>query len=730
MLINKGWLFSHVFENQYLPYLSINFISNLPISRAFPPPLPTRFSESHLPLLFSIMRLCRCSLLCLSILLAIIEEHLFVDSASDKELNLGPVINITKHLSFPNFSFNNYPRISNDVRLLGSAKFSNEKGTLQIPDESQSIDLKHQAGRALYSSPIRLLDPHTKIPASFETTFAFQVNNATNFSSDSGHGGSGLTFIIVPDEFTVGRPGPWLAMLNDACEDNYKAVAIEFDTHRSPGFKDPNDNHVGINLGSIISTKTFNVSDVGVVLNDGSVHRAWITYDGPRRWMDIRLGSNDQDYPTKPIFSETLDLSPYLKEYMFIGFSASTGNFLTQIHNVLSWNFTSTSQAFLRIPSTETCESKIMVEDGETTSNKKASAEPPGSFLIFVAVVALILVVLLSLYITSKRKHDQSSNSINIMLPEKKQRPRPPNKPHRFTISEISSATRCFSEFDVLGNDSRGVYYRGKLSNGCQVAVKRFSAQFLNSQGLDKRRVLKEIGSISRIRHPNLLPIRGWCQDNRQVMVVYEFFTNGSLDKWLFGVGVLPWTRRFKVVKDVAEALSFLHSKQLAHKNMKMSSVFLDVSFRAVLGDFGFVLSGNDSKQFESAVSQKVDVFEFGVFVLEVIAGRKRLESEMDQNVKDLLDFAWRMHEIDEKVKVVDGRMGSVINLKQAIRVLEIGLLCTLNESKGRPCMEEVLEFLSMETPIPELPPSRPVALFPYNSTTGLCSGYSCAPFK
>ncbi|XP_050252346.1 L-type lectin-domain containing receptor kinase VIII.2-like [Quercus robur] len=662
-------------------------------------------------------------LLCLFIIIPV-----FVDSAShDKELSLGPVINVTKHLSFLDFNFNKDPRVFHDVRLLGSAKFSNEKGALQIPDESKAVDLKDQAGRALYSSPIRLLDPQTKTPASFETTFAFQVNNASHLSSDStGHGGSGLTFIIVPDEFTVGRHGPWLAMLNDACEDDYKAVAVEFDTHQSPGFGDPNDNHVGINLGSIISTRTINVSDFGIVLNDSLVHRAWITYDGPRRWMDIRLGSKHEDYPTKPIFSEQLDLSPFLNEYMFIGFSASTGN-LTQIHNVLSWNFTSTSQAFLRVPSTETCESKIIVEDGSGT--RKASAEPPGSFLIFVAVVALILAVLLSLFLNSKRKRDKSHN-LNILLSEKKERPRPPNKPRRFTIAEISSATRCFSELDILGNDSRGVYYRGKLSNGCQVAVKRFSAQFLNSQGLDRRRVMKEIGSISRIRHPNMLPIRGWCQDNRQVMVVYDFFTNGSLDKWLFGVGVLPWTRRFKVVKDVADALCFLHSKQLAHKNMKTTSVFLDVSFRAVLGDFGFVLSGNDSKQFESAVSQKADVFEFGVFVLEVIAGRKRLDSEMDQKERDLLDFAWRMHEIDEKVKVVDGRMGTVINLKQAIRVLEIGLLCTLNEAKGRPRMEEVVEFLTMEGPIPELPQSRPIALFPYNSATGLCSGYSCASFK
>ncbi|OMO95722.1 hypothetical protein COLO4_15706 [Corchorus olitorius] len=229
----------------------------------------------------------------------------------------------------------------------------------------------------------------TQTPASFQTTFAFQFSN--NSSNLPNQGGNGLTFMIVPDEFTVGRPGPWLGMMNDACQEDYKAVAIEFDTRQNPQFGDPNDNHV-----------------------------------------------------------------------------------------------------------------------------------------------------------------------------DKTNRPRPPNKPRRFTFSEISTATRGFSEVEILGSDARGMYYRGKLPNGCQVAIKRLSPEFLNSQqGLDRLRILKEIGDMSRVRHPNLVPIRGWCHDNRETMIVYDFYTNGSLDKWLFGVGVLPWTRRFRVINDVAEALSSLHSKQL-----------------------------------------------------------------------------------------------------------------------------------------------------------------------
>ncbi|XP_030539666.1 probable L-type lectin-domain containing receptor kinase S.7 [Rhodamnia argentea] len=669
----------------------------------------------------------------LFLLLLLVGSSLGVDSAK-KEKFTGPVINVTKHLSFPDFSLDN-PRMVHDVRLLGSAKLSKETGAVQIPDVSEAIDLRHLAGRALYSSPVRLLDPATRTPASFETTFDFQFKNdssvtpARNDAGSAGtggtHGGSGLTFIIVPDEFTVGRSGPWLGMLNDACDEEYKAVAVEFDTRHNPEFGDPNDNHVGINLGSIVSTRTINLSDIGVSLKDGSIHRARIRYDGPKRWIEINLGSVGQEFPSTPAFSGFLDLSPHLKEYMFVGFSASTGN-LTQIHNVLSWNFTSTSQASLRIPSDETCESKIIL--GNTQTPGGAKTEPISNFLIFAAVVVLALAILVSLYYNSKRRGDKPST---IVLPEKIQRPRPPNKPRSFTVNEVSCATRGFGEYEVLGSDYRGSFYRGKLPNGCQVAVKRFSTHFLNSYGLDRRRILKEICAISRIRHPNLVPIRGWCHDKVELMVIYDFFPNGSLDKWLFGVGVLPWTRRFKVIKDAAEALSFLHSKKLAHKNMKTTSVLLDVTFRAVLGDFGFVLSGSGSRKFESATSQAADVFEFGVIALEVIAGRRRSDPEVEEEEeKDLLDFSWRMHEINEKVKVFDRRMGSLVNLEQAIRVLEIGLLCTLNESKGRPSMEEVVNLLATDKPIPELPPSRPVALFPYSSTTGLCAGYSCAPFR
>ncbi|KAJ0545887.1 putative protein kinase RLK-Pelle-LRR-III family [Helianthus annuus] len=645
-------------------------------------------------------------------------------------------INVTKHFNFPDFTT---PKTAHNLMLLGSSTVD-KTGRVQIPDTNPKdvVDLKHLAGRAMYAYPVRVFDPVTRTPASFKTTFSFQLETTRSSVASGGGGGgdggggSGFTFMLAPDEFTVGRAGPWLGMLNDACDEEYKAIGIEFDTRENVEFGDPNDNHIGINLGSIVSTITVNVSEFGVDLKNGEIQRAWIDYHGQDRFLEIRLGSDSQGYPKKPVFAGKLDISEFLKEYMFVGFSASTGNF-TQIHNLISWNFTSTSRASLRVPSLETCESKIV------TGNGGGDGGNLNGFFIFMSVVLLAIVALVSIYYNRKRGRE-TPNEV-AMLPEVKERPRPPNKPRRFTISEVSSATRCFDELHKVAHDERSDAYRGTLLNGCQVVVKRFSVEYFKSHGVNRRHVCKQIKAMSKLRHPNLVPIRGWCFDHQETIVVYDYVQNGVLDDWLYGIGVLPWSRRLKVVRDVAHALNYLHSQNHAHKNVKTSSVFIDVSVRALLGDFGFLMPGAESNRLVEAIGQPTDIFEFGVVLLEVVAGRNRYRSrtesssesnlESDELDSDLLQWAWTMHEMNKKEKVVDERMGLVLTLDQAVRVVDIGLLCTLKENTGRPSMSEVTEYLKFETEIPELPSNRPVTLFPYTSTTQLCGNpYMCASFK
>lgn len=102
---------------------------------------------------------------------------------------------------------------------------------------------------------------------------------------------------------------------------------IEFNKSYNPEFGDPNKDHVGINLGSAVSFKTENSSKVNVSLHNTTIaYRAWISYDSQRRWIEVHLGLDVEPKPSQPILSLPLNLSPFLKEYMFIGFSASTGN--------------------------------------------------------------------------------------------------------------------------------------------------------------------------------------------------------------------------------------------------------------------------------------------------------------------------------------------------------------------------------------------------------------------
>ncbi|CAK7335425.1 unnamed protein product [Dovyalis caffra] len=611
-------------------------------------------------------------------------------------LHRGIPTNVTKHLYFPNFIPN---PTTNHIKLLGSAIISQDKGFIQIPDPSPTLNHSYQSGRAIFSSPIRLFEPLTLAPASFNTTFSFHFTTDKELVAKKTKGGNGLAFVIVPDEFTVGRPGPWLGILNDAC-DHYKVLAIEFDTTRDPEVGDPNDDHVGINLGSIVSSKVANLSQAKVSLHDHLVLRAWIKYDGYKRWIEVSLGLDGDEIPLNPILSSSLNLAPFLNEYMFVGFSASTGN-SAQIHNILSWNFTSSIQAFLHLPSKHICHKTVARQVSKYSSTAVNHSNPPSSFLIFVCVVGLVSLTLFSLYCNNK---PQGESSLASVFP-KKRRPVPPSIPRQFTYFEVCRATRCFSQAEVLSNDLRGVVlYKGTLENGCRVTIKRISTKVLNSFRVEWRRIVKRIFSITSISHPCLASIRGWCTE-KEMIIVYDYHPNGSLDRWLFGLGVLPWAPRFKIITGIAEALCFLHSKELVHGNLKTSSIFLGVNYQPVLGDYEFNRLQGDSGKFKIVCGKKSDVFQFGMLVLEIVAGRRKLESDKD---KDLLSFAWGLHERGEKLKAVDERLGPCTNWEQAVRALEVGLSCTLSENNGRPSMEEVVQFLNMQKQIPELPLSGP----------------------
>ncbi|GLJ54485.1 hypothetical protein SUGI_1170270 [Cryptomeria japonica] len=598
--------------------------------------------------------------------------------ASSGPVKLGPSSNVSKNLYFPDFRLNS--KAYNDIKLLGSASLAEDLGIIQIPapPTDPEANISFQAGRAIFSSPVRLFDPTTTTPASFHTTFSFQIDRTATSKSGSdanGQGGSGLTFILVPDEVTVGRPGPWLGMLNDACEEDYKTFAVEFDTYRNEEFGDPNDNHVGINLGSIVSNTTIDAADADVSFKNGSVVRAWINYDGNRKWIDLSLGKEKDDKPSKTVYAAPLDLSSFLTEYMFVGFSASTGRF-TQIHNILSWNFSSTSKAYLRVPTENACERKLFLWG-------RSHRKPPSAFLIFVAVVVLCLIALLSLY--CNRKPPEKLKTAASALPGKKQRPRPPHKPRRFSMSELSLATRSFSEGEILGYGERGIFFKGTLQNGSPVAIKRFSPPVILHANLDRRKILKEIGTLSRLRHPNLAPIRA---------VLGDF-------------GLIHSSKNCQDTSSNGKSLVSALDEVDHEQNLRApESSYLEIP------------------------NEKIDVFGFGVIVLEILSGRRSLDQNRPKQEVDLVAWAWNLQENEKLIQLVDRRLGVTYNPEQAICLSIIGLLCTLDDPRMRPSMEEVIWYINGEKPLPTLPSRRPTTCFLYPSATELCNLYSCSPRK
>ncbi|XP_002978395.2 agglutinin-2 [Selaginella moellendorffii] len=233
------------------------------------------------------------------------------------------------------FYFTDFEDNLQDLSLLGDAKFVRIEGQADGMAVQLSGTRKNTVGRLLYSIPVNMLDLSNN-PASFSTFFEFSM---TAFAGD------GLAFVIVPDKISIGASGPWLGLVKEDEISNRTAMAphtfaVEFDSVMNMELRDPNSNHVGLDVETIVSTVTANASDIGLILNDGSRTFAWIQFDGSSSELDVRISKDRNSRPTKPLLSHKVDLKSVLRPWMYVGFSSSTGE-ASQKHKVFSWKFSS-----------------------------------------------------------------------------------------------------------------------------------------------------------------------------------------------------------------------------------------------------------------------------------------------------------------------------------------------------------------------------------------------------
>ncbi|KAH9736057.1 L-type lectin-domain containing receptor kinase S.4 [Citrus sinensis] len=294
--------------------------------------------------------------------------------------------------------------------------------------------------------------------------------------------------------------------------------------------------------------------------------------------------------------------------------------------------------------------------------------------------------------------------------------------PQRYSYQELKQATNNFSAKQLLGHGGFGQVYKGTLHNSkTEVAVKRISNE--SKQGV--REFVSEIATIGRLRHRNLVQLVGWCRRKGDLLLVYDFMANGSLDSFLFDEpkAVLNWEQRFKIIKGVASGLLYLHEgyeQVVIHRDVKASNVLLDSELNGKLGDFGLAkLYEHGTNPATTRVvgtlgylapetprtgksSESSDVFAFGALLLEVACGRRPIETRALPEELVLVDWVWGKYREGRVLEVIDPKLNAEYDQSQVLMVLKLGLLCSNNSPAARPTMRQVVRCLEGELELPD----------------------------
>ncbi|KAL7169225.1 hypothetical protein ACSBR2_034296 [Camellia fascicularis] len=326
-----------------------------------------------------------------------------------------------------------------------------------------------EIGHAFYNFPLQFKNSTNGGSVnSFSTTFIFAI--VPEYPTLGGHG---LAFVVSPSKELQGALSfKYLGIFNSSNNglSSNHIVVVELDTVLNFEFEDRDDNHVGIDINSLKSNKSASAE----------------------KQLNVTLASIYVPKPDLPLLSLTQDLSPVLHDYMYVGFSTSTGLLASSTHYILGWSFKMIGQAELidlsRLP-------KILGTP-QVKENKKRMLALAIVFP-FIRLLVLLALTFGALLITRKKKFTKEMGDWEFQC-----------GPHKFNHKILSIATRGFKERELLGRGGFGRVYRGVLpTSNIQVAIKRVAHDL--RQGI--REFVAEIVTIGRLRHPNLVCLLGYC---------------------------------------------------------------------------------------------------------------------------------------------------------------------------------------------------------------------------
>ncbi|KAG5059378.1 hypothetical protein AAZX31_01G040600 [Glycine max] len=300
----------------------------------------------------------------------------------------------------------------------------------------------------------------------------------------------------------------------------------------------------------------------------------------------------------------------------------------------------------------------------------------------------------------------------------------------KFSFNDLKSATRNFRPESFLGEGGFGCVFKGwieengtapvKPGTGLTVAVKT-----LNHDGLQGHKEwLAEVNFLGDLVHPNLVKLVGYCIEDDQRLLVYEFMPRGSLENHLFRRSMpLPWSIRMKIALGAAKGLAFLHEeaeRPVIYRDFKTSNILLDADYNAKLSDFGLAKDGPEGDKTHVStrvmgtygyaapeyvmtghLTSKSDVYSFGVVLLEMLTGRRSMDKHRPNGEHNLVEWA-RPHLGERRrfYRLIDPRLEGHFSVKGAQKAAQLAAHCLSRDPKSRPLMSEVVEALK---PLPSL---------------------------
>ncbi|GKV37079.1 hypothetical protein SLEP1_g45147 [Rubroshorea leprosula] len=259
-----------------------------------------------------------------------------------------------------------------------------------------------------------------------------------------------------------------------------------------------------------------------------------------------------------------------------------------------------------------------------------------------------------------------------------------------FSLRQIKAATNNFDPANKIGEGGFGPVYKGHLTDGKAIAVKQLLAK--SKQG--NREFVNEIGMISALQHPHLVKLYGCCIEGNKLLLIYEYMENNSLARALL---------------------------KIVHRDIKATNVLLDKDLNLKISNFGLAkLNEEDNTHISTRIAgtmgymapkyamwgyliDKADVYSFGIVALEIVNGRSNTISKTKENSFYLLDWALLLEEKGNLLELVDPRLGSNYNKNEAIKMINVALLCTNPAPAARPIMSSIVSMLEGKTNVDEL---------------------------